>query len=350
MPNERLIAELEGLREAYNQRQKTSNALLTALKGTTSIVNKTVRALRDYSEQNGSSGSSSLIQAQQAFGAQRLKEDAVDPLLPELRREVKALATVTGALKDAVAAQRGESIDVIKLGRACAALQAAKIQDNALSQLLPELERELQQAQRSLGDTFGVALRDALATQGVTIGGRPPRFEIGPFELDANFITRTASLSYGKNLVNKRVPLSVDAVLAAYERERKAIMGRNEDGARWIEQLYIAWEYVRRKRGISEPRANIVECYLELVLLRQPRAFRSAPSKGGFAEYSRAQFVYDFFTFTSRQPVEYKGLRAFGLVATKSQTDNDERSFWIVEGDSPADGRYISDIKFDKDE
>jgi hypothetical protein len=37
-------------------------------------------------------------------------------------------------------------------------------------------------------------------------------------------------------------------------------------------------------------------------------------------------------------------------VATKSQTDNVERSIWIVDGDSPHAGNYIADVKFDKDE
>ncbi len=148
----------------------------------------------------------------------------------------------------------------------------------------------------------------------------------------------------------KRVPLSVEAAIGAYQREAKAIMGRSEDGARWMEQLYTAWEAVRRKRGSTDLRANIVECYLELVLLRQSRAFRSAPSRHDFTDYSRAQFAYDFYEFAGRQQITYKGLRAFGPVATKSQTDNVERSIWVVDGDSPHSGNYISDVKFDKDE
>lgn len=349
MPNDALIAALERLRDTYSQRQKTTNNLMAALKGAGGSVGKASRALREYADQGGGA-SPPIAQAQQVFGTLRLKEDAVDPLLPDLRREVKALTSLTAALKDALAALRGEAVDVVKLGHAEAALQASKISDAAVAAVLPGLEQELQQAQRSLGDTFGLALRHALAEQGVALGGRPPSFEIGPFELDANFVTRSAALSYGKNLVSARVPLSVEAVTKAYQRESKAIMGRGEDGGRWIEQLYTAWEAVRRRRGTSEPRANIVECYLEMVLLRQPRAFRSAPTKHGFVEYSRAQFAYDFATFAGRQRLEYKGLRAFGLVATKSQTDNPERSFWIVEGNTPHDGRYIADVKFDRDE
>ena len=35
--------------------------------------------------------------------------------------------------------------------------------------------------------------------------------------------------------------------------------------------------------------------------------------------------------------------------AVKSQTDNPAKSMWIVEGDSPYDGRYIADVEFTKD-
>jgi hypothetical protein len=216
--------------------------------------------------------------------------------------------------------------------------------------LLPPLDQELQQAQRALADTFGQALRAALAEQGIAIGGRPPRFEVGRFEIVANFVSRGASISYGKDVVVKRVPLSVESVVNAYGREVKAIMGRNEDGARWVEQFYQAWENARKKRGTHDKRANIVECYFELVLLRQPRGFRSAPGKSGFVDYSRAQFAYDFFEFVGTQQREYKGLRAFGHTATKSSTESAEKSIWIVEGDSPHAGRYIADVVFDKDE
>jgi hypothetical protein len=348
MPDAELIVALEGLRDGYGQRQKATNGLLAALKGATGALGKAGRAIREYAPTSAPAGPLAL--AQQALASLRLKDEVVDPLLPELRREAKALTSVAAALKDALAALRGEAVDVVRLGKAYDALQSSKIQDPALRELLPGLEQELSQAQHALADTFGLALRHALAEQGVELGGRPPRFEIGRFELAANFVSRTATLSYGKELVSKRLSLSIEAAITAYQREAKTIEGRNEDGARWIEQLYVAWDAARRKRGSAELRASIVECYLEIVLLRQSKAFRSAPSRHDFTDYSRAQFAHDFFEFTGRRPATYKGLRAFGLVATKSQTDSAERSIWIVEGDSPHDGRYIADVKFDKDE
>jgi hypothetical protein len=346
MPNDSLLEELERLRDSYSQRQKATNSLLTALKGTTSTLGKATRNLNDYAIQQNNLNPALLAQSRQIFGTLRLKDEAIDPLLPELRREAKSLTRLTAALKDALVALRGENVDVIKLGHAHAALSAVKTPDPALAALLPALDQELQQAQYALGDTFGLALRNALAAQGISMFGRPPRFEIGRFEVVANFVTRSASISYGKDLITRRVPLSVEAVIKVYQRDAKAVLGRNEDGDRWIAQFYSAWENARRRRGATEKRANIVDCYFELMLLRQPKTFRSAPSKGSLVDYSRPQFAYDFFEFTNQQRRAYNGMYVAAHGATKSQADNPEKSFWIVEGDTPHAGRYIADVEF----
>jgi hypothetical protein len=350
MPNDALLSRIEEVRDTYTQRQKATNGLLAALKGATGALNKASRSLNDYLDQNRNGQLPKLTEAQQAFGALRLKDDVVDPLLPDLRREVKLLTKLGGALKDAHAALRGDSVDVVKLGHAYGVLQSVNVQDDALSALLPEIDGELQQAQRTLGETFGQALRGAVAELELELRGRPPRFELGRFEINANFVSRSASISYGKILVVKRVPLSVEAVIKAYQREAKVIMGRNEDGERWIEQFYLAWQNARRKRERADQRANIVDCYYEQVLLRQSRTFRSAPSKASFVDYSRAQFAYDFFEFINQQRCAYQGQRVSAHTATKSQTESADKSIWIVEGDSPYDGRYIADVAFVKDE
>lgn len=350
MPDAALISALEELREGYVQRQKLTANLLAALKGATGALSKAGKMLREYVERNPGNAEGA-VRAMETLAATRLRDEAIDPLLPGLRREAKLLTTQAVALKDASAALRAETVDVIRLGHALAALQVSKLPDPAITALIPQLEEELEQGQRALGATFGLALRHALAERGVELGGRPPEFELGPFELVANFVSRSATLSYGKTVVVKRVPLSVEAAIKAYEREARAIMGRNEDGARWIADLHSAWETVRRRKGGAEPRANIVECYYELVLLRQPKSFRSAPSKHGFVDYTRAQFAHDFFQFTgTERRVLHQGLRAYGTGATKSQTDSAERVIWIVEGNSPHAGRYIADVKFDRDE
>lgn len=345
MPTEALITELESLRDSYNQRQRAATGLMAALKGATGALTKAGRALGEY-QNDTSVDAARLTQARETFEASRLKDDAADPLLPELRREVKAVGDVLAALKDALAALRGEAVDVVKLSRAHKSLQASKLQDGALSALLPRLERELDLAQQALGNIFGVALRHALEAQGLAVAGTPPRFEIGRFDIAADFGSRSASISYGKNVVAPKVSLSVEAVITAYQREAKAIMGRNEEGTRWIELFHTAWENAQRKRPNAAGRANIVDCFYELSLLRQSKAFRIAPSKHSFSDYSRAQFAHDFYLFAQQQRLSHEGLHIAAHPAAKSQAESAEKSIYIVQGRGPHDGQYIGDVEF----
>jgi hypothetical protein len=238
-------------------------------------------------------------------------------------------------------------VDVVRLDKALAALGMSK--EQAVLDTLPELQSELDLAQRALGDEFGQKLRSALSAQNITIGGRPPKFEIGRFELDSNFARRFSVLRYGKDMVAPHVPITVEATLQAYQNAVKAIGGRKEDGGAWMAQLHDAYQLARRKRNVHAARINIVDVYLELVILRQGRAFASEPSKRTFADYSRAQFLYDFYEFTSRQRLAHQGQVVKVHSATKSQTDSPAKSMWVVEGDSPYDGQFIADIEFVND-
>jgi hypothetical protein len=349
VPNDVLIAQLDSLRETYNGRLRATNGLLAALKATTDAFGKTGRSLREYAEAGASvTDMDKLANAREAFETQRIKDDAVDPLRPELRREVKSLGATTTALRDAAASLRGEIVDVVKLDGALPALQAARGQDEALAALLPVLNDELLKGQAALGATFGVALRHAMREKGIEPGGKPPRFALGRFDVAADFAKRTASVSYGKEVALKRVPLGVDAIVAAYERAYKSVEGRTENPERWVELFRDAWNLARLRRGASgSDRANIVDCYFELTLLRQSKNFRIEPTKGGFAEYGRAQFAHDFRQFSGRRHA-YKGEYFSAHESSKGETDRADKSIWILSGDNPYEGHYMSDITYDK--
>lgn len=344
MPNESLLTHLIQLNEALALRQKRANAVQSAFKLATTTHNKTIKALRDYAEHDTTVD---VNAAQEAFARVRVREEAIDPLTPDLRREIKALATLNAALKESATALRSEPVDVARLDKALTALQASK--EQAVVEIIPELQSELDLAQRALGDEFGQKLRTALETIGVSIGGRPPKFEIGRYELDANFARRFSVLRYGKDVVAPHVPITVEATIKTHQNAAKTIQGRSQEGAAWLAQLHDAYQTVRRKRANTDSRVNIVEVYIELVLLRQGRAFASEPSKRTFSDYSRAQFIYDFYEFTSRQRLTHQGQVAKVHASTKSQTDSPAKSMWIVEGDSPYDGRFISDIEIVKE-
>lgn len=346
MPDQSLIDDLNTLLEVYVQRRRATDTLLRNLKGANNALTKARRALDDYAEQNTNLDEALVIRPQQALESFNFKEDVFDVLQLDLRRESKELANQVKALRDTIAALQGEMVDLIKLDHAYQVLQQSPFQDEQLQAILPDLASEIEQAQAQLGVEFGAALRDALAELGIRIGGRPPRFEVGRFEILANFVNRSAAISYGKTELVPRVKLSLDTLIKTYQSEAQSVENRNEDGERWIQQLYEAYERARTKKGKNSTRVNIVDCYYEMVLLRQKRNFSSAPSKKSFVDYNRAQFAYDFYEFTHKQRLAHNGLSVAAHTATKSQADSPSRSMWIVEGESPHDGRYIADVEF----
>jgi hypothetical protein len=69
-------------------------------------------------------------------------------------------------------------------------------------------------------------------------------------------------------------------------------------------------------------------------MLRQGRTFAGEPSKRTFTEYSRAQFIYDFYRITGQQRLVHQGMVKVHS-ATKLQTDIPTKSMWIVVGGFP---------------
>jgi hypothetical protein len=344
MANEVLIQQFDSLRAMYDQQQRRATALQSALKALPAAQTNAQRILQDYQAENATVD---VTQIQGRLTDLRLKEDAIDPLMPELRREGKQLATIITALKDSLAALRSDPVDVVRLSKALAALDPLPHQ--AIRDILPAAHEELSVAERQLSDAFGVRLRDALANEGIALNGRPPKFEIVRFELEANFSGRLLTLRYGKDMVVPKLPITIEAALKAYQTAVKTIVGRTLDGQSWIATFYEAYTNAQRKGALTTARVNIVDCYIEMVLLRQGKAFKSEPSKRTISDYTRAQFIYDFYEVTGKARQAHVGRIVKASVATKSQTDNPSRSMWIVEGDSPHDGRYIGDVEFESE-
>ena len=220
MPNETLLNQLSLLTESYTQRKKTATAVQAAFKLVTDAHSKTLKALRDYAEQDTTVD---VAAPRRPSPRVRMKEEAIDPLLPDLRREIKTLA---GADRGAQGERRRAAQRAGRRGAAGqGAARAPDAQGAAGARSVPELQQELDLAQRALGDEFGQKLRAALADLGVAIGGRPPKFELGRFELDANFASRFGVLRYGKDVVAPHVPITVDATVKAYQGAVKAIAG-----------------------------------------------------------------------------------------------------------------------------
>ncbi|MBN1310979.1 MAG: hypothetical protein JXB30_06120 [Anaerolineae bacterium] len=342
------IMILETAIDTYAQRLRAAKALQTGIGGSAKTLTKLGQAFEAYTEQNAALDPEVVHHARQVIERANFKENIAEALTPDLRREVRTLSKILKALKDALAAINSEPPDAVKLHKACTTLQSPDITDEEIVGLLPTLETELQQAQEQLGAVFGVALREQLAEWDIALGGRPPRFEAGRFEILADFGSRKAAIVYGKMEVARNIPLSIERTIKAYLAEVKSIQEREEDGQLWIQQFYQAWSMANLKRQRNNGRVSINECYYEMVLLRQKRTFNTTPSKNTFSDYSPAQFAYDFDRFVYSERQDYEGWVVVPHIATKSQAESASKSMWIVTGDSPHDGDYISGIEFEQ--
>jgi tetratricopeptide (TPR) repeat protein len=335
-----LIQALDSLRDEVAQKEKLAKAVLAAFKNAVSTTQKAAKLLPDLAALK------SGLSLPDVGIFEAVKELGVDPVRPALQRDLRAYGKTLTALKEALNALRADT-DVIRLSKAYATLEALNQPD--IARHLPAFQERLKQANDDLAFNFGKQLKEALEERGLSLNVNGSKYEIGRYEVEVNFSKRAAVLRYGKDVVIPKVTLSVGGVLKAYDAADKLVAQRAEDGTKWVELLYKAWEGVRRKQDGREPSVNIMDCYVEITVLRQARNFRIEPSKRSFADYTRAQFVYDLDTFLYKAGLTHTNHRAYLHVSTKSQTDSQERSLWVVTGAGPHDGKYIANLAFEKE-
>ncbi len=353
-----LINALEDLRERYTQRRKCIMALNEAAKAERAAQNKlhsTRGKLQEALEQYLELYPEEVPAAFSAVEAMPPLPSVAwllnDAQRGQLKSEINALDSLIKALKNAIDALSAEPRDVVRLAKTYESLQATKLPVVELPQLLEQYAQVLQTATDQLSASFGTVLRDVFANEGLRLDGRPPIVQVGRFRINLDFAKRRASLAYGKEVMVERMGLSTETILKAYRSAHKALTGRGDDGAKWLEQLYEAWRVVHFRQGSSKADANLVACYIELALQRQATSFlRREPRKTLFKEYTRAQFAYDVDLFINRQRLSHKGFKPTLRVAVQAQTSSPERVMWIVTGETADAGTYMSTLTFTKED
>jgi hypothetical protein len=179
------------------------------------------------------------------------------------------------------------------------------------------------------------------------VSGRPPTLVVDPLVLQIDINARKAQWFYGKEALTRPLPLSLGAILKAYDQQRKGIVERTIDTEGFLRELHTAWNGLLQEK--SRRRINVVEAYSKLVLNRQSARFWNAPSRSTFKDYERPFFVRDLVLARESDPsVEVDGqrLRLRLGVATKSQAESTSRSLWVP--NDALDGEYYSDLTFEE--
>ena len=276
-----------------------------------------------------------------------------------LEPRVKALRAAQGALKSAIKLANEERADALPMQRALVKLQRANetvnetVDDETLNEPLEaataRFREETERALDALAFEFARELRSAFSERGVEVTGRPPTLAADELVLNMDTAARKAGWFYGKEALTKPLPLSLNAVLKAFEGQKREILERELDVEAFLKELHATWQGLleTRSRKPQGGRINIIETYSKLVLNRQSARFWNAPSRSTFRDYPRALFVRDL-VLAGRAPVitvEGAKQRLFLGVATKSQAESGSRSLWLPQG--PFEGSYYSDLTFE---
>lgn len=269
-----------------------------------------------------------------------------------LEPSFKTMRTALSALKAAERLASEEKLDALAMQKANNKLQtvAAEFDHNQFRTAAAAFSAETHKALDALAFDFAGDLRDVFEARGLRVNGRPPTLVIGELVLHIDSGARKAQWFYGKEALTRPIPLSINAILKAYDRQYKQIIQRTlDDPHSFLSELHVAWEkaLAKRTKNPQGKRINIVEIFSEVTLGRQTNRFWNSPSRSTFKDYERAHFVRDMVLLQQYSRILAVNGASYELrlgSATKSQADNAMRSLWLPK--SALDGDYYSDLTF----
>lgn len=253
---------------------------------------------------------------------------------------LKALDGVIKAMKDPVKNGIALSEAVNAFKKCGGGVLPSEIFESLNAQLADTSKRVLD----DLSFTFARDLRLALEEQGITVTGSNERLIAQPFVIEVNKQHGGVNIKFGQEILNtKPIGLDPDQVVKALASARKSVAGRKTDLGQLLKQIFTAYNRVIASTGTQfGARANVVECYREVVWLRQSDSFKRKPSKSTFADYPRAYFTYDVLQLRQQNLFKYGNHTLHFGVATIDATNNEARSMWMPDGAQA--GSYIMDI------
>ena len=291
-------------------------------------------------------------------GSASAATEAVDTVtlsagLDEVRRvlagEVKLRVTVIKPLEIALRALKDPHRNAVALAEASAVLEQPP-PDLTLPTGYQKFVRQLRAvADEKLSElefAFARDLREAFKEKGLKLAGSPGELVADLFLIKVDMRRKQVEMTFSRQPVTaKKIRLSVEQVLAAYERGRRDICERKLDLDKLLQELFEAYQRVLKLTDKQMgTRTSIVDCYRELVLVRQPLAFRKYPSKQSFLDYPKTYFAYDMLQLRRRQKMTHEGHRLNLGTATIDVGSDTARAMFLATG--ATEGQFIKDLYF----
>jgi uncharacterized membrane-anchored protein YhcB (DUF1043 family) len=279
--------------------------------------------------------------------------EALSASLSEARRvlasEVKLRSTIIKPVENALRALKDPHRNAVALA------EAVSLLENAPTDLtLPTGYQKTVRQLRALSDeklselefAFARDLREAFKEKGLKLSGTPGELIADLFVIKVDMRRKQVEMTFSRQPVTeKKIKLNVEQVVNAFERARREICERNVDTGELLEELFEAYQRVLKLTGKQMgTRTSIVDCYRELVLVRQPLSFRKNPSKQSFRDYPKTHFAYDMLQLRRRQKMAHQGYRLNLGTATIDVGSDTARAMFLATG--ATEGQFIKDLYF----
>lgn len=277
--------------------------------------------------------------------------------LSEIRKvlagEVKLRNDVIKPLSNAARALKDPHKNAVALAENVAALEKAspelELPDNYQT-LVGQLKEIADENLAELEFTFARDLREAFAEKGITLSGNSASELIAElFVIKVDMRRKQVDMTFSRQPVtDKKIKLNVEQVVSAYERAKREICERNVDLNALLGELFEA--YNRVLKLTDKPmgtRTIIVDCYRELIMVRQPAAFRKTPSKQKFLDYPKTHFAYDMMQLRRSQNMIYQGHRLNLGTATIDVGSDSARAMFLATDAN--EGQFIQHLYFTKE-
>lgn len=277
--------------------------------------------------------------------------------LSEIRKilagEVKLRNNVIKPLENAVRALKDSHKNAVALAEASAALEKPPPEldlPGDYQSLVEKLKKTADENLSELEFTFARDLREAFGEKGITLGGSSAsELTADLFVIKVDMRRKQVDMTFSRQPVtDKKIKLNVEQVVAAYERARREICERNVDLNVLSGELFEAYNRVLKLS--DKPlgtRTIIVDCYRELIMVRQPASFRKTPSKQKFLDYPKTHFAYDMMQLRRQKNMIYQGYRLNLGTATIDVGSDSARAMFLATDAN--EGQFIQHLYFTKE-
>lgn len=273
--------------------------------------------------------------------------------LSDVRRglldEVKLRRDVIKPLEQALKALKDPHRNAVALAEATGALEVVPAELNLPAgyvKLLGQLRGLAQANLAELEFTFARDLRAAFKERGLALEGTPAELIAGLFVIKVDIRGKQVAMTFSRQPVTaKKIKLDVEQVVAGYERAHRDICERKVELETLLKELYEAYQRTLKLTGKQAgARMSIVDCYRELVLVRQPLSFRKTPAKHSFVDYPKTHFAYDMLQLRRRHKLTHEGQRLNLGTATIDVGADTTRAMFLATG--ATEGQFIKDLYF----